>query len=84
MESTSFLKSMGLCLGSVELNPIELEDPDLKIKINLPNQGKGNDEKVEKLLFYKVLKICFDKISRKKRQTIIFLFILRIQFLVFS
>lgn len=49
-----FLRSMGLCIKSVDINPIEFEDPDIKLKINYPSDIKDEEEdNVEKLLFYK-------------------------------
>jgi hypothetical protein len=36
LESTVFLRAMGLCIGSIELNPIEMDECDFKLKIKSP------------------------------------------------
>jgi hypothetical protein len=54
LESTVFLRNMGLCIANIELNPVELEDPDVqKLKINYPHTKSENENDVERLLFYK-------------------------------
>ena len=44
---------MGLCLATVEINPVELDDPDYKLKIFYPNEEREDEDKVEKLLYFK-------------------------------
>lgn len=54
LESTVFLRNMGLCIATIELNPVEQEDPDVqKLKINYPHTKPENENEVERLLFYK-------------------------------
>jgi hypothetical protein len=53
-ESTQFLKNMGLCLSYVEINPIEMDECDFKLKIKPPEEFLDvNKPNVNNLLFYK-------------------------------
>lgn len=41
-ESTKFLKNMGLCLSNVEVNPVEFDQNDFRLKIS-PGGSENND-----------------------------------------
>lgn len=52
IESSQFLKNMGLCLSSVEINPLENEC-DLKMKINTARLSETKQPNKNNLLFFK-------------------------------
>lgn len=56
LEGTQFLRNLGLCLSTVEINPIELDDCDFKLKIR-PSTSEANAEQhepnVNNLLYFK-------------------------------
>jgi hypothetical protein len=56
-ESTEFLKNMGLCLGSVDILPIELDECDFRMRIKPSTSeladSEHNKPNVNNLLYYK-------------------------------
>ncbi|CAF0834792.1 unnamed protein product [Brachionus calyciflorus] len=54
-ETTDYLRSLGLCLSNVELNPIELDEADFKLKIRPPTSDCPDklEPNVNNLLYYK-------------------------------
>ena len=52
-DSTQFLKNMGLCLSAVEINPIELDNCNVKVDIRHPNQTDYDKPNENNLLYFK-------------------------------
>ncbi|RNA32675.1 hypothetical protein BpHYR1_027990 [Brachionus plicatilis] len=54
-ESNHFLRSIGLCISTVELNPIELDECDFQLKIRAPTNEAADklEPNVNNLLYYK-------------------------------
>ena len=75
-ETTQFLKSMGLCLSLVEINPIELDECDYKLKISTPTSLADLDLRrpnKNNLLFFKdkhSVKIKYNNNNNKKKEHI--------------
>lgn len=54
-ETNHFLRSLGLCISGIELNPIELDECDFQLKIRPPTSEAADKlgPNVNNLLFYK-------------------------------